>query len=265
MPIDGKTGEEITCDILHDKISEKGIILDRDKQIEPICNALKIGKNMMFVGAPGTAKTVTAKALGEILNKKDSEGREEKVGMERISANRDMTAGDFFGDWKFPQMMLEAQQCKGDYQAGLTCKNFFTDEYFNDGPALKAVKGGKILFIDEINRAGADFPNMIFEMAEEKQVTIPSLNNGKPISNVDKRFPLIIGTMNELDTGTTREMSVALARRFAYIFFDTADGATLQKILEENYGKSVLEDGNRVVKKALDNYKASPKTKEVGE
>lgn len=252
MPIK-PDGREMTCGELHQKLAGKGLILDKVKQVLPICSALKIGKNMMFAGPPGTAKTLTAKKLSEILNKRDAEGRISPVGFYRISANRDMSASDFFGDWKFHKQMLEAQQCR---EGGCKNKDFFSEDYFNDGPALKAVKDGGVLFIDEVNRAGPDFPNLLFEVAEEKQVTIPTLNKGEPIRNIDRRFPLVIGTMNEIDTGTTREMSSALARRFAYIYFDNADGDMLQRILDENYGPAIKETGSEVIQKVLSNLGA---------
>jgi MoxR-like ATPase len=255
MPI-MSNGSEMTCDELNTELQKRGVILDKVQQIMPMCSALKTGKNLMFDGPPGTGKTLTANKLGDILfphfPRRNSKGQIEKTGLYRVSAHRDMNAADLFGDWKLHQQMLEAQQCNTQPTASCGAKDFFTFEYFNSGPALKAVQEGGILFIDEINRAGPDFPNLIFEVAEEKQITIPSLNNGNPIWNEkDKRFPLIIGTMNEVDTGTTREMSTALARRFAYIQFTNPDGDTLRRVVSENYGPSIEVDGSRVATRAL--------------
>jgi MoxR-like ATPase len=253
-----KNGREMTCKELHQEISAQGIKLDYDSQVFPMCSALKSGKNMLFMGPPGTAKTITALALSRILKKRGGVGREDKeynIELFRISANKDMTASDFFGDWKFPQQILDSMRFNTLNHE--TSPDFFDAKYFNKGPALKAVEEGGILLVDEINRAGSDFPNLLFEIAEERQVTLPLYNKGQAIFNADRRYPIIIGTMNEIDTGTTREMSSALVRRFATINFPNSDAIVMQDVFNENYGESVVEDATRIVRKILAETPAS--------
>jgi MoxR-like ATPase len=246
---------KMDCDKLQQELWEQGILLDR-RSTMGICAAINTNKNMMFAGLPGTAKTMTAKAVAKAL----FGGTEEdnfKGHFYRITATPGISRQDFFGDWNYHKQFLEVQRkCTGDEQAGVCVedihkkgRNLFSEEFFDEGPAMQAVKtkGGAMLFIDEANRGGEDFQNLVLEVAEEKQVTVPMLGT---IKSKVEGMPISVITYNEQDIAT-EPLSDAFLRRFARIKFHPLKLNDAVRVLEKKEGKSFLPDTDKIVKKVV--------------
>lgn len=212
--------EDSYCEALRQGLEKHGILLPR-KKVLALCAALKTRTPMMFEGPVGTGKTLTAKAIADILGKP----------LHRITAYPDLPPEEFFGSWDYKRQLLSIQ-------AGKSAEDVFTREYFNPGPALRAVEEDSVLFIDEVNRGGDALQNMILEVAAEGTVTIPRLGT-------IKGKPQVIVTYNWGDIATT-ELSHAFKRRFARVKFEKAKGEMAFKILSRKKGIDVFLVADKV-------------------
>jgi len=113
------------------------VIVGQHEFVDLLLAALLAGGHVLVEGAPGIAKTLTAKLLAQTLD----------TGFSRIQFTPDLMPSDV---------------------VGATVFNLKTSEFiFNPGPIFS-----NIILIDEINRAPAKTQSALFEVMEEYQVTV---------------------------------------------------------------------------------------------
>jgi MoxR-like ATPase len=237
-----------SCQEFGDKLwSKAGILLDRNVVLG-LCAAIKNNKNIMLAGVPGTAKTMTAKAISQVMFGGTEENRYNNK-YHRITATPGITRNEFFGDWNYHKQFLEIEA--GCSNKTCTADNVVETVYRKDnfipGPALEAIQNNGILFIDEGNRGGEDFQNMVLEVAEEKQVTVPMLGT---IKATEKGRPITLITYNEHDIGT-EPFSDAFKRRFYRVQFKLMPRAEQETILANKNGAKFLPNIDEKLKKVL--------------
>lgn len=132
--------------------------------LELLLAALFANGHVLIEGVPGIAKTLTAKLLARTLS----------VGCSHIQFTPDLMPSDVIGTSVFNPKTVE-----------------FT---FNQGPIFS-----NFILIDEINRAPAKTQSALFEVMEERQVTVDGQTH-----LMQKPF-LVIGTQNPIEQeGTYR-------------------------------------------------------------
>ena len=131
--------------------------------------------HVLIEGVPGIAKTMTAKLLAKTVHAEFS----------RIQFTPDLMPSDVVGTMVF---------------------NMQTSQfYFNEGPVFS-----NIVLIDEINRAPAKTQSALFEVMEERQVTV----DGK---TYPMGFPFfVIGTQNPIEQEGTYKLPEAQLDRFLF-------------------------------------------------
>jgi MoxR-like ATPase len=131
--------------------------------------------HILIEGVPGVAKTLTAKLLAKIIN----------TGFSRIQFTPDLMPGDVLGTSVFNPR-------DGVFE-------------FKRGPIFS-----NIILIDEINRAPAKTQSALFEVMEEKQVTIDG--HTYPMD-----FPfLVLATQNPIEQEGTYRLPEAQLDRFLF-------------------------------------------------
>lgn len=128
--------------ILHESVenlkNEIGkIIVGQDEMIDLLLTAMLADGHVLIEGVPGVAKTLTAKLLCKAIS----------VGFGRIQFTPDLMPGDVIGTSVFNSK-------EGNFQ-------------FRPGPIFN-----NLVLIDEINRAPAKTQAALFEVMEERQVTV---------------------------------------------------------------------------------------------
>jgi MoxR-like ATPase len=151
------------------------VIIGQEDMIELLLIAIFSGGHVLLEGVPGIAKTMGAKLMAKTLSVKFS----------RIQFTPDLMPSDVVGTSIF---------------------NMKTSEFeFNAGPVFS-----NIVLIDEINRSPAKTQAALFEVMEERQVTV----DGKtyPMS-----FPfLVIATQNPIEQEGTYKLPEAQLDRFIF-------------------------------------------------
>jgi MoxR-like ATPase len=148
------------------------VIVGQNQMVEHLLVALLSNGHVLIEGVPGVAKTITAKLLAKTV----------AVDFSRIQFTPDIMPSDILGTSVF------------------NMKN--TDFEFKKGPIFS-----NFILIDEINRSPAKTQSALFEVMEERQITL----DGKPYI-MEQPF-LVIATQNPIEhEGTYRLPEAQLDR-----------------------------------------------------
>jgi MoxR-like ATPase len=150
-------------------------VVGQDMTIDLMLAALFTGGHVLLEGVPGIAKTLTAKLMARSLS----------VDFSRIQFTPDLMPTDVTGTSVF---------------------NLKTSEFnFMKGPVF-----ANLVLIDEINRAPAKTQSSLFEVMEEKQITMDGVTY--PMD-----FPfLVIATQNPIEQEGTYRLPEAQLDRFLF-------------------------------------------------
>jgi MoxR-like ATPase len=167
-------------DILNERITnvkrEVGkLVVGQEKTIDLIMAGIFTGGHILLEGVPGIAKTLTAKLLARTLS----------VDFSRIQFTPDLMPTDVVGTSVF---------------------NLKTSEFtFTRGPVF-----GNVVLVDEINRAPAKTQSALFEVMEERQITVDG-------TTYQLDFPfVIIATQNPIEQEGTYRLPEAQLDRFLF-------------------------------------------------
>lgn len=151
------------------------VIVGQQKMLDLLVIGLLCDGHMLIEGVPGVAKTLTAKLVARVID----------VEFSRIQFTPDLMPSDVVGTSVF-------NPNEGDF-------------YFKPGPVFS-----NIVLIDEINRAPAKTQAALFEVMEERQVTIDGITH-------EMRFPFIIlATQNPVEQEGTYRLPEAQLDRFIF-------------------------------------------------
>ncbi|MDO9374973.1 MAG: MoxR family ATPase [Bacteroidota bacterium] len=177
------------------------VIVGQHKMLDLLIIGLLCDGHILIEGVPGVAKTLTAKLVSKVID----------VDFSRIQFTPDLMPSDVIGTSVFNPK-------EGDF-------------YFKSGPIFS-----NIVLIDEINRAPAKTQAALFEVMEERQVTVDGFTHVMP-------FPFIIlATQNPVEQEGTYRLPEAQLDRF--IFKIDVQYPTLQEeigILNNQHGRTQLQ------------------------
>ncbi len=192
-----------------DKIkSEIGkVIVGQESMIEHLLAALLCNGHVLIEGVPGVAKTITAKLLAKTID----------VGFSRIQFTPDLMPSDILGTSIFNMKISEFE--------------------FKKGPVFS-----NFILIDEINRSPAKTQAALFEVMEERQIT---MDGNRYI--MEEPF-LVVATQNPIEHEGTYRLPEAQLDRF--LFKINVGYPNLQQEIEiiKNQHESKLENKMDAVK-----------------
>jgi MoxR-like ATPase len=150
-------------------------VVGQEDTVELILAGIFTGGHILLEGVPGIAKTLTAKLVAKVLS----------VSFSRIQFTPDLMPTDVTGTSVF---------------------NLKTSEFnFMKGPVF-----ANLVLIDEINRAPAKTQSSLFEVMEERQITIDGIT-------YRMEFPfLVIATQNPIEQEGTYRLPEAQLDRFLF-------------------------------------------------
>lgn len=151
------------------------LIVGQEQMIDLLIIALLSDGHVLIEGVPGVAKTLTARLLSQIIDTR----------FQRIQFTPDLMPSDLIGT-----SVYNAQ--KGDFE-------------FKKGPLFS-----NIVLIDEINRSPAKTQSALFEVMEERNITV----EGKTY-HLEKPF-FVVGTQNPIEHEGTYRLPEAQLDRFFF-------------------------------------------------
>jgi len=167
--------KELNGAVDHIKQSLSQIIVGQQEMIELLIAAILADGHVLIEGVPGVAKTLTAKLIAKCIDAQFS----------RIQFTPDLMPSDVLGTSIFnPQR---------------------TDFEFRRGPIF-----GNIILVDEINRAPAKTQSALFEVMEERQITMDSV-----CYKMEEPF-MVLATQNPIEQEGTYRLPEAQLDRFLF-------------------------------------------------
>ncbi len=151
------------------------VIIGQDQMIDLLLAAVLADGHVLIEGVPGVAKTLTAKLLSKSIS----------VGFSRIQFTPDLMPSDVLGTSVFNPRESSFQ--------------------FKRGPIFS-----NIILIDEINRAPAKTQAALFEVMEERQITVDG-------HTYELSFPfMVVATQNPIEQEGTYHLPEAQLDRFLF-------------------------------------------------
>lgn len=161
------------------------VIVGQDEMVELLLAAILADGHVLIEGVPGVAKTLTAKLLSKSIS----------VGFSRIQFTPDLMPSDVIGTSIFNPRESSFQ--------------------FKRGPIFS-----NIILIDEINRAPAKTQAALFEVMEERQITVDGQSY-----HLEKPF-MVVATQNPVEQEGTYHLPEAQLDRFLFkinVLYPTAE------------------------------------------
>lgn len=185
------------------KTELSSVIVGQQKMIDQLLVAVLSNGHVLLEGVPGVAKTITAKLLSKTL----------ALDFSRIQFTPDLMPSDIIGTSVFDLSKSEFQ--------------------FKKGPVFS-----NFILIDEINRAPAKTQAALFEVMEERQITV----DGKAYK-MDAPF-LVIATQNPIEQEGTYRLPEAQLDRF--LFKISIDYPNLSEEIHILQKENELQDRNKL-------------------
>lgn len=185
----------------------KSKIIGREKELKELEAAIGLNRNLLIEGPVGVGKTFLVQ---EVL-------KSQKRGFERID-----------GDTRYTE-----QKLTGWFDPPLVLKKGYDESCFIDGPLVIAMKKGKALFINELNRMPEAVQNILLPAMDERRITLPKIGEV-----VAKEGFMVIATQNPREFTATHALSEALLDRFEMIRLDYQSKDEELSILKGIFSKS---------------------------
>lgn len=157
------------------KAEISSVIVGQHKMIDQLLVAILSNGHVLLEGVPGVAKTITAKLLAKTLT----------LDFSRIQFTPDLMPSDILGT-----SVYDMSASKFNFKKGPIFSNF--------------------VLIDEINRAPAKTQAALFEVMEERQITIEGITHA-----MEAPF-LVIATQNPIEQEGTYRLPEAQLDRFLF-------------------------------------------------
>ncbi|MEM6686713.1 MAG: MoxR family ATPase [Bacteroidota bacterium] len=181
------------------------VIVGQKGMIDMLITALLAKGHVLIEGVPGVAKTITAKLLAKSLT----------VDFGRIQFTPDLMPSDILGTSIFDMKKSEFE--------------------FRKGPVFT-----NMLLIDEINRAPAKTQAALFEVMEERQITMDGTKY-----NLDEPF-MVLATQNPIEQEGTYRLPEAQLDRF--LFKINVEYPNLEEEIEIIAREHALKEENKIDK-----------------
>ena len=179
------------------------VIVGQHKMIDQLLVAILSNGHVLLEGVPGVAKTITAKLLSKTLS----------LNFSRIQFTPDLMPSDILGTSVF-----DLSKSTFDFKKGPIFSNF--------------------ILIDEINRAPAKTQAALFEVMEERQITVEGATY-----TMEAPF-LVIATQNPIEQEGTYRLPEAQLDRF--LFKTVIDYPNLEEEIAILQKENALQDRQKL-------------------
>lgn len=169
-----------------DAIQNEQKIVGRERELRRALAVLASGRHLLLEGPVGVGKTTVALALSEQLGR----------GYERVD-----------GDDRYSESKLT-----GWFDPPVVLKQGYNPESFSPGPLVRAMREGRILFINELNRMPETVQNVFLPALDEHLLQLPHIGEVRAVEGFQ-----VIATQNPVEYIATGHLSEALRDRFEHL------------------------------------------------
>lgn len=164
-------------------------VVGRQRELELVAASLDAGCHVLLEGPPGTGKTTLLSAIAS------ASGRS----VARVEGSAELTPG----------------RLAGQHDPALALRLGYVDEAFVDGPLLQALRGGLLLYVEELNRVPEETLNLLVSATSERAVEIPRVGRVKGAPGF-----ALVAAMNPYDAIGTGRIPAAIYDRACRVRMD---------------------------------------------
>lgn len=193
-----------STDRLLARVDERIVGLRREAEV--LAASLAAGLHVVLEGPPGTGKSTLLRVVADAAG----------LGVELVEGNAELT----------PARLV------GHHDPALVLETGYTPEIFVDGPLATALREGRLLYIEELNRVPEETLNVLVGALAEGEIHVPRL--GRIPAGPGFR---LIAAMNPFDAVGTARVSQAIADRMCRIAIGYQDAAGERRIVTAVTGR----------------------------
>src|SRR5437016_4312893 len=184
--------------------------IDRDvvglrREAEVLCAALEANRHVVLEGPPGTGKSTLLRAVA------DASG----IGLVFVEGNAELT----------PARLL------GQHDPALVLEGGYRPEAFLEGPLLRAMREGSLLYVEELNRVPEETLNVLITALAEGEVHVPRMGMVRAAAGFR-----LVAAMNPFDAVGTARIGQAIYDRMCRITIPYQDEPGERRIVARTTG-----------------------------
>jgi MoxR-like ATPase len=169
-----------------EKIQQEHGIVGRESELGMALAVLGAGRHLLLEGPVGVGKTTVALAVCTHLG-------------------RDTVRVD--GDDRYSESKLT-----GCFDPPLVLRQGYREESFSAGPLVEAMREGRVLFINELNRMPESVQNVLLPALDEGLLQVPHIGEVRAAGGFQ-----VVATQNPVEYVATGHLSEALRDRFEHL------------------------------------------------
>lgn len=186
-------------------------VVGRHREIELVVAALIADRHILLEGPPGTGKSTLLRAIAHELG----------VGFEFVEGNAELTPARLIGHFDPARVIADGYQ----------------PDVFVDGPLVRALRAGSLLYIEELNRVPEETLNVLVTVMSEHETEVPRLGR----VGAAEGFRLV-AAMNPFDAVGTARISAAIYDRMCRLAVDYQTADDERDIVVRRAGSSPIGD-----------------------
>ena len=175
-------------------------VVGRRRELELVRAALASGAHILIEGPPGTGKSTLLRQVAESRHTE----------FVLVEGSAELTPARLIGSFD-PALVLEQG---------------YRPENFSDGPLVRAMRDGGLLYVEELNRVPEETINVLLTVMSEGEINVPRLGR----IAADPGFRLV-AAMNPYDSVGTSRLSMALYDRTCRISVGYQDAEQERQIV----------------------------------